>query len=596
MKIIIITIIMFATIGSAYGEIIVSCSSAGTCNINTYKSGLPVVLESTTIRMIPQKDPIPEDNIVEFELDKVPFTMTCDGSWSDLPTSAIMKDQMSCTVDRGISVMSGTAVEVSMVLYDQNAYASPYAKRPSDDYIELNGTSEINPYCASDSFAKACKWQVQNTNIPALNAAGVPLNNWVVMSNTTVTGLRLGYTIDDMPFETGETYCLKDKNGNTLVDPNEFWKCMDGSPDKLCPEEAVDCYPKEPSYCVNGGTLNTGLDRCISNPMCPAPGMYIKARNRCETSTVLECTPQPQPPPSDPPEPPVPDVCVDACPDGYSKIKLGLNDICVSFDLACDPAATLKNNYCDHGEPECVPKGDPNPDNLVYNSQKDACYIDGYPCPYGGSYNCTRPDGYSKDMCSPISCGTVTSDETPMGADNKVGDGEVDADGNCLDNVYIFSGRDERCRSGGVNLGFDSCCKEKSTFFNLFRCREHERQLSDLKDQELCIQVGSEYCSKKINYLVGTYCVEYKQTYCCFASQMSKLVNLQGREQLKTIDFGTAKKPNCRGFTPEEFQALDFSEDKIDLSAWYDSLTTTPSADVNRKISDRINDFYNQIK
>ncbi|MBU0991720.1 MAG: conjugal transfer protein TraN [Proteobacteria bacterium] len=183
-----------------------------------------------------------------------------------------------------------------------------------------------------------------------------------------------------------------------------------------------------------------------------------------------------------------------------------------------------------------------------------------------------------------------------MGADDKVGDGEIDADGNCLDNIYIFSGHDERCRSGGINLGFDSCCAEKANFFDLFRCREHERHLADLMDQDLCVKVGSEYCSKKINFIVGSACVEYKKTYCCFSSKMAMVFNEQGRKQLNTLDFGSAKKPNCRGFTPEEFQALDFSEDKIDLKEWYDSLTTTPSGDINTKITDRINDFYNGIK
>lgn len=74
----------------------------------------------------------------------------------------------------------------------------------------------------------------------------------------------------------------------------------------------------------------------------------------------------------------------------------------------------------------------------------------------------------------------------------------------------------------------------------------------------LCHYVGS-YCSKKI---LG-WCSERKQGYCCYNSKLARLINVQGRAQLGK-SFGSAKTPNCSGFSPTELASLDFS--LIDLS------------------------------
>lgn len=58
-------------------------------------------------------------------------------------------------------------------------------------------------------------------------------------------------------------------------------------------------------------------------------------------------------------------------------------------------------------------------------------------------------------------------------------------------------------------------------------------------------------------------CFRKKTVFCCFGSKFAKLLQEQGRKQLG-LDFGTAQSPNCRGFTEEELQKIDFS--KLDLS------------------------------
>lgn len=67
-----------------------------------------------------------------------------------------------------------------------------------------------------------------------------------------------------------------------------------------------------------------------------------------------------------------------------------------------------------------------------------------------------------------------------------------------------------------------------------------------------------------------------KRTSCCFSSKLGRIFHEQGRPQLSAFGldggWGSARQPNCRGFTPEEFQSLDFSS--IDLSEYEADLST----------------------
>jgi hypothetical protein len=55
--------------------------------------------------------------------------------------------------------------------------------------------------------------------------------------------------------------------------------------------------------------------------------------------------------------------------------------------------------------------------------------------------------------------------------------------------------------------------------------------------------------------------------------------------------WGTPQAPYCRGFTPEEFQALDFS--KMDLSEYYADVTSKAQSDIQIDMKDKI-DAYQQ--
>ena len=96
------------------------------------------------------------------------------------------------------------------------------------------------------------------------------------------------------------------------------------------------------------------------------------------------------------------------------------------------------------------------------------------------------------------------------------------------------------------------------------------------------LQTGSQVAGKDCHY-VGDYCelkwplvgcVQQAKSYCCFNSKMARIIHEQGRPQLQAFQpngaWGVPELPNCRGFTPEEFQGLDFS--RIDLSEYFADL------------------------
>lgn len=89
---------------------------------------------------------------------------------------------------------------------------------------------------------------------------------------------------------------------------------------------------------------------------------------------------------------------------------------------------------------------------------------------------------------------------------------------------------------------------------DLMSCEPEEQMLALQKGQNLTHYIGS-YCSKKV---LGS-CVEKTESYCSFNSVLAKVINVEGRQQINK-SWGTAKKPDCSGFTIQQIQQLDFSE------------------------------------
>ncbi|MEJ7933978.1 conjugal transfer protein TraN [Sphingobium sp. AN558] len=121
-------------------------------------------------------------------------------------------------------------------------------------------------------------------------------------------------------------------------------------------------------------------------------------------------------------------------------------------------------------------------------------------------------------------------------------------------------------------------------------CDQQDMETGMLRGSGMCHEIGS-YCSSRI---LGI-CIQKARGHCCFNTKLGRIIQEQGRPQLKAfngIGWGTAKKPYCRGFTPEEFQALDFS--RMDLSEYYAEVEARAQSSIQTDMKDSV-DAYMRI-
>ncbi|MDR6116636.1 MULTISPECIES: conjugal transfer protein TraN [unclassified Sphingomonas] len=118
-------------------------------------------------------------------------------------------------------------------------------------------------------------------------------------------------------------------------------------------------------------------------------------------------------------------------------------------------------------------------------------------------------------------------------------------------------------------------------------CDQQDMETAMLKGSGMCHEVG-DYCASKI---LGI-CVQKARGQCCFNTKLGRIIQEQGRPQLKSfagLGWGTPKKPYCRGFTAEEFQALDFS--RMDLSEYYSEIEARAQGQIQTDMKDRIDAY-----
>ena len=115
-------------------------------------------------------------------------------------------------------------------------------------------------------------------------------------------------------------------------------------------------------------------------------------------------------------------------------------------------------------------------------------------------------------------------------------------------------------------------------------CDPSDLKTAALNKLGLCHYVGS-FCSKG---MFGS-CTQQEKTFCCFNSKLARIIHEQARPQLKSFgvngSWGEPKNPNCRGFTPQEFQMIDFS--KVDLTEFY--------KDIQKKINKAPQTFQTDV-
>jgi len=308
------------------------------------------------------------------------------------------------------------------------------------------------------------------------------------------------------------------------------------------------------------------------------------------------------------------------------------------------------------------------PSGQTYNSATKLCEerITKNVCPLGGQYECIPNGGAS--YCSPNTCfdPNAEKDVTDDQIDGSMlqNNGATDDAGMCLDKVYIFSGRAQKCRPNGVQTAFKDCCatdekvlkdssgssaqteaytqsinaiyqassaaytayaagataaEASSAFGSAFvgafdptslaiaiaiaiimdylakACDQIETETAIANSSGRCVELG-EMCKEK---WFGK-CVQNQKSFCCFNSQLAKIINEQGRLQLKAFQnlpnggFGNVENPQCRGFTPEEFQALDFSN--IDLTEYYEELIHKSQSEIESTMEQMTAEHFQNVK
>ncbi len=232
-------------------------------------------------------------------------------------------------------------------------------------------------------------------------------------------------------------------------------------------------------------------------------------------------------------------------------------------------------------------------------SNTQQCIEGPYTCPSGG-YACSDVIGTGDPVCSANVCvdlGTSPPQVTPTDTSTYQNDGTVDPDtGECSGVFKIFNGKGKECLQNGWDTMFFNCCNDSADSFLIFNefCPEESVVTVQAKQAGRAHFIGT-YCKKDIKF-IG--CIQRADRYCLFNSKMARIVHEQGRAQLQKFapdgKWGSPEDPNCEGFTPEEFQMLDFSQ--IDLSELFGDIIPVPTTEVQTDVQDAINRFQENLQ
>ena len=203
-----------------------------------------------------------------------------------------------------------------------------------------------------------------------------------------------------------------------------------------------------------------------------------------------------------------------------------------------------------------------------------------------------------KWQCSPFPClgeSNFNNLDTNVGSSDKNNDG-WDDDGSCSGTIHIFNGKSNQCRSWDMFFGLagGGCCDKDKVAAGLVECKENEKLLATKREKEHTHYIGN-FCSKELDLKFTKICIQKSDSYCAFNSKLARIIQEQGREQLN-ISWGSSDNPECRGFTPDEFQKLDFS--KIDLSEFVEEIQSNIQTNVIDNlggfVKDRVEGFYDE--
>lgn len=122
-------------------------------------------------------------------------------------------------------------------------------------------------------------------------------------------------------------------------------------------------------------------------------------------------------------------------------------------------------------------------------------------------------------------------------------------------------------------------------------CDQQDMETGMLRGSGMCHEVGT-YCSSSI---LGV-CIQKARGHCCFNTKLGRIIQEQGRLQLSAFNamgWGTPKQPYCRGFTAQEFQALDFS--RMDLSEYYEEIEARAQSEIQIDMEEKVDAYLRTV-
>ncbi len=111
----------------------------------------------------------------------------------------------------------------------------------------------------------------------------------------------------------------------------------------------------------------------------------------------------------------------------------------------------------------------------------------------------------------------------------------------------------------------------------IWACEEKEFELGAKRQLKVCHYVGS-YCKTTV---LGM-CIEKRDSYCCFNSPLSRILQEQIRVQTDH-SWGSAEGPDCAGLRMNELAQVNW--DQIDLSEWLGLLAIAGESPDQRELS-----------
>lgn len=130
------------------------------------------------------------------------------------------------------------------------------------------------------------------------------------------------------------------------------------------------------------------------------------------------------------------------------------------------------------------------------------------------------------------------------------------AENGSFNNCQLFNGSAKFCRK---YTGEFNCCADKGFIRKILACKQEEKDLALKKEGKLCHFIGT-WSGKGLNRF------KKKSSYCCFNSQLARIVQEQGRMQLGK-GWGSPQFPDCNGLSLAEINKIDFSQ--IDFGELY---------------------------